>query len=71
MWLVLLSHLAEQLISPCTKSKAWKTLFCCVGDEVDDKDNAPLAGDVDDDDDPENRYVKQHSVEHLRLPLFA
>lgn len=33
---------------------------------MDDKDKAPLAGDVDDDDDdPENRYVKQHAVENL------
>lgn len=33
------------------------TLFCRVGDEADDKDKVPPGGDVDDDDDPENRYV--------------
>lgn len=33
------------------------TPFCCVGDEADDKDKVAPGGDVDDDDDPENRCV--------------
>lgn len=32
--------------------------FCCTGDEVDTKEVSQLSCD-DDDDDPENRYLKK------------
>lgn len=33
-------------------------LFCCVGDEEDDKERVSQDCEDDDDDDPENRYLQ-------------
>ena len=35
-------------------------LFCCVGDEVDEKERVSRVCDDDDDDDPENRYLENN-----------
>lgn len=39
-------------------------LFCCVGDEVDDKEKvSQVCEDDDDDDDPENRYLENNKLQ--------
>lgn len=38
-------------------------LFCCVGDEVDNKEKvSQVCEEEDDDDDPENRYIKTNEI---------
>lgn len=42
-------------------------LFCCVGDEADNKEKGSQVceEEEDDDDDPENRYIKTNCTDNL------
>lgn len=38
-------------------------LFCCAGDEVDDKEEVSRICEIGDDDDPENRYLNNKKLQ--------